>query len=826
MPDLIQVLIDGEEYGPYSEQEFRQHFDGQKIIGRDFVWTESLTQWVTAEEFLKMPKQEQTAFLRFFAPGNTDGKEFLKIPKPEHTPAIPPRSPTSVEARKATDLFSRGINHILGQTGFAHSNQAAYRCFLEAAELGHAQAQLWVAREYLQNLHSVFQPSQTLAIHWLEAASAQGEQEAAKELDKALQLREIQREAMRIFADIAKKAHRDELDAIFKLGECLFHGKGVSRDAAKAVSLFRQAAEKGHAAAQYALGQRFQYGVGIEPDLTEATKWYRLAAEQGHTEAQSALGILLADGNGVPRNESEAARWYREAATKGDETAQFNLAGCYYEGRGVPQDFQEAKKLWLPLAEKENADAQNQLGVMCLLGEASPQDAREAALWFKKAADNHSSDAARNLAGLLGKGRGVRRDVVEAARYLRLAAECGDKKAFHWLETLAESGLPFAQLNLGRLYEENEFALDLFDEHPVKRNDATAMKLIRAAASAGFAEAQFALAEKYLIGDTFGGKVPKNPASGIKWLRRAAEQGHAQAQALLGRRLLSMEQQEWDYVEAYKWLSLALEQGQVEKKDFDSLLSGMSEDDILEAQQLVADFEPVIEYSADEALPGEPNVKPSTKQACGSGFVLTADGYFATNFHVVQNAASVRISTYHETHHAKIVATDKVHDLAILKLDGNFSCLAIAIADNVHLGDPVFTVGFPNPDLQGLSPKLTRGEISSLSGLHDNPSEFQISVPIQPGNSGGPLVTELGIAIGVIVARLHDSNTLEQTGSLPQNVNYAVKSDLLLDLVRSVPGLDAKLPIASPEEFADRRTCVDAITAACAQVLCEIHQRE
>jgi S1-C subfamily serine protease len=226
--------------------------------------------------------------------------------------------------------------------------------------------------------------------------------------------------------------------------------------------------------------------------------------------------------------------------------------------------------------------------------------------------------------------------------------------------------------------------------------------------------------------------------------------------------------------------------------------------------------------TVDEAFTGRPGAKSARKRTCGSGFFLTADGYFATNFHVVRNAASLLVPFFHENHSAKVVAADEVHDLAILKLDGAFSCLPIAITENVHLGDPVFTIGFPNPDLQGYAPKLTRGEISSLSGVRDNPSEFQISVPIQPGNSGGPLVTEAGIVVGVIVARLHDSNTFEQTGFLPQNVNYAVKSDRLIDLLRSVPGLDAKVPKPSLEGFHDGRTCVAAIRAACAQILCEM----
>jgi TPR repeat protein len=797
MTEQIHVLINGEEYGPYSDAEFRQYLAEQNIISHDLVWTEPLAQWMTVEEFLKKPK-------------------------PEPTPKVPSKLPTPSDGREATDLFYRGINLSLGDNGVSEDKPAVYRCFLQAAELGNAQAQLRVAREYRWNLYSVFQPSQPLAIHWFECAAAQGEAEAAKELDEVLKERAEQREAVREFAEIAKAAYANELDAVFKLGTCYFHGQGVSRDSDKAVALFRQVAEKGHTAAQHALAMRFEYGDGVEPDLAEAAKWYRLAAEQGNTEAQSALGRPLADGKGVPRDKVEAVKWYREAASKGDETAQFNLAGCYYHGRGIPQDFQEAKTLWLALADKGNTDAQNQLGLMCLRGEGCPQDAREAARWLKKAADEYSSEAAFNFAGLLVKGRGVHRDMAEAARYYRLAAERGDKEAFGWLENLAESGLPFAQLNLGLLYVESDFDFDLLDKHPVERNDATAMKLIRAAAKGGFAEAQFQLAEIYLVGERFGGKVPENPASGMKWLRRAAEQGHPEAQAMLGLRLVPTEHNDGDHLEAHKWLSLALEQGQDVKKDFDDLVSQMEEEQIREAQELAAEFEPVVEYSADEASDSEPDVQGAGKRTCGSGFFLTANGYFATNFHVVQNAASIHISTAHESHQAKLVASDEANDLAILKLDGKFSCLAIAASDSVHLGEPVFTVGFPNPDLQGLAPKLTRGEISSLSGIRDNPSEFQISVPIQPGNSGGPLVTETGIVVGVVVARLHDSNTLEKTGSLPQNVNYAVKSDRLLELVRSVPGLEAKLLNLSPEGFPDRRTCVDSITAACAQVLCDL----
>ena len=105
----------------------------------------------------------------------------------------------------------------------------------------------------------------------------------------------------------------------------------------------------------------------------------------------------------------------------------------------------------------------------------------------------------------------------------------------------------------------------------------------------------------------------------------------------------------------------------------------------------------------------------------------------------------------------------------------------------------VFTIGFPNTGVQGLEPKLTRGDISSLAGMRDDPRYFQISVPVQPGNSGGPLVNASGSVVGVVTLRLSDWNTLKLTGAIPQNVNYAVKSSFIAALVEGLPELAAKL---------------------------------
>jgi serine protease Do len=100
--------------------------------------------------------------------------------------------------------------------------------------------------------------------------------------------------------------------------------------------------------------------------------------------------------------------------------------------------------------------------------------------------------------------------------------------------------------------------------------------------------------------------------------------------------------------------------------------------------------------------------------------------------------------------------------------------------------ESVATVGFPNIGSQGFAPKFARGEIGSLSGPQDDARYFQISVPVQPGNSGGALVDERGNVVGVVSAKLSAKAVLATSGALPENVNYAVKSSFLLGFLESV----------------------------------------
>ena len=195
----------------------------------------------------------------------------------------------------------------------------------------------------------------------------------------------------------------------------------------------------------------------------------------------------------------------------------------------------------------------------------------------------------------------------------------------------------------------------------------------------------------------------------------------------------------------------------------------------------------------------------------GTGFFISENGFLLTNHHVIRNAEKVLVLQGDTELTAKIVAVDQNNDLAVLKVDSPSTPIPLGNVHNVGLGNSVMTIGFPDPLLQGRSPKLTKGEVNSLYGLQDDPRIFQTSVQLQPGNSGGPLLDEFGNAIGITEATLNPLMTLKTRGSIPQNVNYAVKISYAELLVDTVPDLRNQLPPAATT----KRDSVEVVSDAC-----------
>jgi S1-C subfamily serine protease len=207
----------------------------------------------------------------------------------------------------------------------------------------------------------------------------------------------------------------------------------------------------------------------------------------------------------------------------------------------------------------------------------------------------------------------------------------------------------------------------------------------------------------------------------------------------------------------------------------------------------------------------------------GTGFFVSSSGLLVTATHVVEGASGVWVAVNDEVWPAKVLKLDSANDVAILKVEVPVPVPFLPLADSaaIRMGTDVFTVGFPNIQIQGVSPKLTRGEVSSLTGMQDDPRFFQISVPVQPGNSGGPLLNLHGRVVGIVVSRLDDRFTLFASGALPQNVNYAIKSSYVRALLDDVPDAERGRTAARVEPAANFDQAMERAEAAVALVLVE-----
>lgn len=169
----------------------------------------------------------------------------------------------------------------------------------------------------------------------------------------------------------------------------------------------------------------------------------------------------------------------------------------------------------------------------------------------------------------------------------------------------------------------------------------------------------------------------------------------------------------------------------------------------------------------------------------GTGFFITNDGYLITNYHVIEDSRMVLVLTEDKKElEAEVVKGDRANDVALLKVNAKTNAIPFSVQSNFSKGEEVFTLGYPLIVIQGQEQKATFGRINSLSGIADDIRFIQIDVPVQPGNSGGPLINMEGHVIGVVTATLDQLITLKTSGALPQNVNYALKFDYVIPLIR------------------------------------------
>ena len=507
----------------------------------------------------------------------------------------------------------------------------------------------------------------------------------------------------------------------------------------------------------------------LRGDFEAAILEWRPLAEEGDARAQYYLGLMYARGEGVPQDNHQAAHWFRKSAEQGNPQSQYHLGMLYANGKGVPEDDRQAVH-WLGEAARQgNARAQFNLGIMYQLGEGVPEDDRQAVNWYQQAAEQGHARAQFGLGSMFAEGSGIAQDNLRAYAWFNLAATRGDERVRYLaerrraalLEEMGTAQVIEAQLLSALIADRIDRAAGIRVEapQPDPPGNPTPANAEPERTPAAAARQQETVRQSQLYLAALG--LEPGPADGLigRRTRNAVQQFQRQAGLTPTGRITE---------ELLLLLQSAVAHGQEERRA--------------------------------EASPPAPEAPGSS-----SGFVVNRAGEILTSHHAVESCASsgATITFGEESHQAKIQAQDVQNDLALLVVDSDEPCAwwsptctdafdrpaSFSQMPRASLGAEVAVAGYPLRGLLASSLNVTRGNVSALTGLGDEAKWLQISAPVQHGNSGGPVLDNAGNVIAVVTAKLNAVRTAQETGDVPQNVNFALKGAVVRSFLE-IHGID------------------------------------
>ncbi|RAU22687.1 hypothetical protein CU669_08420 [Paramagnetospirillum kuznetsovii] len=516
-------------------------------------------------------------------------------------------------------------------------------------------------------------------------------------------------------------------------------------------------------------------------DWTSAAKEFRPLSEQGNATAQARLGYILFQGLLGSRDDVEALRLINAAANAGEAFAQYTLGNAYFFGRGVPKTPATALVWYGRAADQDNPESLHALGEIHFNGLGIGKDESKGVEYYRRAADLGVPASLEKLAELSWNGRSMPTDRVKAVDYARKAAQ--------------------ARRPIG----------------------------------------QFILGVALLTGEG----VEKNPSESMTWFRRAAEQGHPQSQHNLGVGLVTGTGVLKNLSEGYFWLAVGAERAPANlkagyEKERDQFGAKLPPAELEQLRAKVVAWKPP-QTGAIAAVGGQqqpaaaPAVAPApaptqsgptTKvvppeqsaqrsgTSSGTGFLVSKDGMILTNAHVVEQCRTITVKPPEgPAFVAALAAKDAGDDLALLKSPLRLSETVRFREDKpLRKGDDVVVIGYPLSSLLSRETNITAGTISALAGINGDARHYQLTAPVQKGNSGGPLVDISGNVVGIVSSKLNAMKIANQTGDIPQNVNFAIKSDLARKFLERYSVAYETSPSATPMSVADIGERISRVT--------------
>ena len=577
-----------------------------------------------------------------------------------------------------------------------------------------------------------------------------------------------------------RAATSGEVKGMTRAAWCYSGNHGIPRDSDRAIQWWQRAAEKGSPKGEFEFGRAHvsleRNGLRIWTDqpkkvADEFVLWETRAADQNYAPAMHYLGMTYllgvepapADG-GLPQSKEELIHpdmekgiaLLKRSADSGYFRSQWALAVLYQAGyRAIKPDKGLSDKYWKLLSEQTSVETAYEIGLLYsvydeknytpgknkyqgrqLSYQETNQIARE---WFEKAAAQTDSTYTKGgmsqpaslyqLGFMYRDGRGTVRDAHKAFGYFKRAAE------------------------LDYFRSKEEVSRAYYQGSGVVRDYSEALKWLLAAAN----------------------ENETGPNSSVHRLRNAVgfvyEKGVGAAK---------------DPVLAYAWYNVASAGGNADaQQNATRLESILSPDQLKDAQTLSSNWSPGLEMrrSATRVAAAASDKQGSSsdasaesklaRQSVGSGFFISPDGFILTNNHVIADCGEIRVPS--ESKVARTVVADAPNDLAVIKLDvSNKRSLTFPSGEGIQQGEDVYVFGFPLEGFLPASGNFTPGMVAALAGPGNNSSLVQITAPVQPGNSGGPVVDIKGHVVGVVVGKADALKIAKATGDIPQNINFSI----------------------------------------------------
>ena len=599
-----------------------------------------------------------------------------------------------------------------------------------------------------------------------------------------------------------------------------------NNDYQTAFRLFLVLGNKGNETAQDYLGYMREKGKGTPKDYKQAVDWYRKAANQGSSYSQAALGRMYEDGNGIKKNLYQAFYWYKKAAEQGYYYAQNNLAFAYELGYGVAKDYKQAVYWYRKAAEQGYDYAQRNLGVMYEEGKGVNQSDKLAISWYRKAANQGHSDAKKDLEALelkiKNKGGGTQSTIpanayksgdswkcktgfTKRGNFCRVNVKNGywtyDGSAMKCYSGFKTVGLSCQKESNEILINGNKYVGELNNGEPNGQGTmifTDGSKYVgefkngnfNGQASYTFLDGESYVGEfknndfngqgryTFLDGESYVGEFKNGEYNGYgKYSYSGGDtyEGQFQNNLKSGKGTFiyssSGEYAGYKYVGEYK-NGLRNGQGTMTYPD-GSRKTGVWKDDEFEGSNGGGSTPKNNNSNDDELLPA----------ASGTGFAVTSDGYVITNNHVIKGCTSVEIYHKGRAIPASVINIDPIIDLALIK--GNFTPKKFYYLSpkNAKLRMSVDVIGYGFGKKISSYVKVTRGIVSSVVGIQNDSSRFQIDAALQPGNSGGPIINSNGDVVGVAVEKISANWAKDNLSALPENIGFGIKSSAVINFL-------------------------------------------